>query len=662
MSSILESTAVADRQVDVIEAAMRPFRRASKRFWLAIALLTVVVVVGIAAWMYQLRQGMGVAGYTDSSFWAIYIADVVAIIGVSYGGAVVSAILLLTGASWRAPLVRLSEGMALVTVVVGAAFIIPHLGRPDRLMGMVIHANVASPVFWDMMAILTYTFATFVFFLLPLVPDTAILLGAHPDQLGRGRRLLFRFVSRGWVGSTHQRRVLHSAMVIVAIVIIPLAVSVHSVLAWAFALVSRPGWHESIWAPYFVIAALYSGVALVILVTAGFRRGYHLEAFITQKHFVRLGYIMVALGAVYFYLTFADLLPSAYVGEVGPTDIIHGMLLGPVAVWFWLFLVAGTILPLALVAIPRTRNIWGIGIAAVLVVIAMWIKRVIMVTETSGYDRLTNSFGDLFRFTWVSVSVTLGGVAAIPLLLMLLFRVVPLLSIADVQETTDETVEGVPELAVPGGSSHGRAVGAAGAVILLVVMLGTWGVTRAQPAHAASNPAVPTAGTARAIGAVTAIEVVVTAVEDGAENTLTARVNAANKPVAGALVNFYESTTMFAPGNNLVPLGAVQTDRTGTAELTYVAAVTGPRTISATYLPSFLGDPVTGTAILDVKEAVSRYQPPPAQALARAGETLAFTLFGLIIIVVITLIAQVARVRRACRPVANGSIEQASAT
>ncbi len=438
MSSVLESTAKTNQQAEVVEAAMRPFHKASKRFWLAVALLTVLVVIAIAAWIYQLRNGMGVAGYTDDSFWAIYIADVVAIIGVSYGGAVVSAILLLTGASWRAPLVRLAEGTALVTVVVGAAFIIPHLGRPDRLLGMVTSPNVASPVFWDMIAILTYTFATFVFFLLPLVPDTATLLASHPDELGRGRRVLYRFVSRGWVGSTHQRKVLHSATIIVAIVIIPLAVSVHSVLAWAFALVSRPGWHESIWAPYFVIAALYSGVALVILVTAGFRRGYHLEAFITKQHFVRLGYIMVALGAVYLYLTFADLLPSAYVGETGPTEIIYGMLVGSVAGWFWLFLVAGTILPVVLIALPWTRNIWGIVTAAILVVIAMWIKRVIMVIETSGYSTLTNAFGDLFNFTWVSITVTLGGVAAIPLLLMLLFRVVPLLSIAEVQEVAEK--------------------------------------------------------------------------------------------------------------------------------------------------------------------------------------------------------------------------------
>ncbi|CAB4871294.1 MAG: hypothetical protein F2793_03520 [Actinobacteria bacterium] len=637
MSSVMETSLATDGPADVIEAAMRPFRKPSKKFRAVLVVLAIVVAAAIGAYAYQLRMGMGVAGYTDSSFWAIYIADVVAIIGVSYGGAVVSAILLLAGASWRAPLVRLAEGTALVTVLVGAAFIFPHLGRPDRLVGMVIHANVASPVFWDMIAITTYTFATLVFFLLPLVPDTATLLAEHPDELGRGRRALYRFMSRGWVGSEHQRRVLHSATVIVAIVIIPLAVSVHSVLAWAFALVSRPGWHESIWAPYFVIAALYSGVALVILVAAGFRRGYHLEAFITKRHFVRLGYIMLSLGALYFYLTFADLLPSAYVGESGPTEIVYGMLFGSVAGWFWLFLVAGTILPIVLIALPWTRNIWGIVIASVLVVIAMWIKRVIMVVETSGYDRLTNSFGDLFHFTWVSIAVTLGGMAAIALLLMLLFRTLPLLSIVDVQELADSEAGPIEASATPARGSHVRAAGVAGAVILLAAAFGAIGVTSAQPARAAvATESLPI--------------VTVTAVEAGPLNTVTAMVTLDGLPVEGVLVNFYESTTMFAPGDNQVPLGAMSTNATGAAAITYTAAVTGPRTIKATYFPVVLGDPVVGTTEFEVTEAVSLYSPTPPRLLATAGQTLALTLFGVVAIVFIILIAQVVRVRRSCGP------------
>lgn len=632
---------------DVIAAVMRPFQKPSKRYWVTVALLTAVVVLGLVAWVYQLRQGMAVAGYRDSSFWAIYIANVVAFIGVSYGGAVVSAILMLAGASWRAPLVRLAEGVALVTVAVGAAYIIPHLGRPDRLAGMVIHANVASPVFWDMVAILTYTFATFVFFLLPLVPDTASLLASHPAELGRVRRCVYRAVSRGWVGSAHQRRVLHSAMTTVAILIIPLAVAVHSVLGWAFALVSRPGWHESIWAPYFVIAALYSGVALVIVVTAAFRRGYHLEAFISEVHFVRLAYIMAALGATYVYLTFADLLPSAYVGEHGPTEIIYGMLLGRVAVWFWIFVVAGTILPILLVGLPRTRTIGGIVTAAVLVLVAMWIKRLMMVIETSSYNRLTNSFGVGFRFTWVSVSTTLAGVAAVALLLMLLFRLVPVLSIAEIQGLPPTSDEQATEQSPPKKASRGHAAGRAGAVLLIVMACGAFGFAKTQPAYADTHPGAPAPSTVSPT-------IAVKATEDGPENTVTATVTVNGKPVEGALVNFFESTTMFAPGDNQVPLGSGETDATGTAVLSYVAAVTGPRAITATYFPTVMGDPVVGTTSLDVKEAASRYSPPPAPALAGVGQTLVFTLFGLVALVLGLLIAQVVRVRRACRPATIG--------
>jgi Ni/Fe-hydrogenase subunit HybB-like protein len=499
---------------------------------------------------------------------------------------------------------------------------------------MVTHANVASPVFWDMIAITTYSFATLIFFVLPLVPDTASLLVERPEELGRFRRSLYRFVSRGWVGSEHQRKVLHSAMIIVAIVIIPLAVAVHSVLAWAFSLVSRPGWHESIWAPYFVIAALYSGIALVILVTACFRRGYHLEGFITKKHFVRMAFIMVALGAIYVYLTFADLLPSAYVGETGPTEVIYGMLFGPVAIWFWLFLVMGTVLPIVVVALPWTRNVPGIVIASVFVLIAMWIKRLIMVIETSAYDRLTNSFGPLFRFTWVSATATVAGIAAIALLLMLLFRVVPILSIAEVREVTDDEEPSVGGHAGAESGSHGRTAGAVTTVLLVMLALGAVGVAKAQPSYADSG--APT--------------IAVAAVEQGTQNTVTATVMLNGAPVEGARVNFYESTAMFAPGDNQVPLGVAETGVDGIAQVTYTDATTGERTITASYFPDVMGDPVVATTTLDVTAAVQMYEPPPPRILAGAGQALAVSLLVLVTIVFVILVAQVVRVRRACRP------------
>ena len=616
-------------QPDAIEAAMRPFKKASAKYWITIGLLSALVALGIVAWVVQLRQGMGAAGFSNRSFWAIDLANVVTIIGVSYGGAVVSAILLLTGASWRAPLARIAEGMAVVTVVIGAAFIIPHLGRPDRLFYMITQPNFRSPVFWDFVAISTYMIASFTFFFLPLIPDMAILRLAHPEELGRGRRFIYRVCSQGWIASSQQHRVLRGAIGIIAILIIPLAVSVHSVLSWAFSLVSRPGWHESIWAPYFVIAALYSGVALVVLITAGFRRGYHLEAFITERHFVRLGFLMAALGATYLYLTFADILPGAYVGERGVSKVVHDTLIGDYAASFWTFIVAGAIVPILFVALPWTRNTWGMVTASILVVIAMWLKRLVMVSETSHYDQITRSFGQAYQFTWVSISITLAGVAAIPLLLMLLFRVVPILAIDEIASLADKTLH--PTDASPMPARASRGLGVIAGIFLILIAAGALAVGNAPPAVAVSN-ATPT--------------ITVTAVASGAKVALTATVKNGSDPIAEADVRFYESTEMFKPGTNRVPVGKGFTDINGTAQINYTAVVNGPKTISVIYYFDVEGEPAIGTTQVNVSGAVSPYIPPEPKILEGAGRTLVSVLFTLVLISFIIVIAQVVRVRR----------------
>lgn len=612
------------------EASMRPFKKASKKFWIAIGLLSAVVALGIVAWIVQLREGMGVAGFSNRSFWAIDLTNVVTIIGVSYGGAVISAILLLTGASWRAPLARIAEGMAVVTVIIGAAFVFPHLGRPDRLMYMILQPNFRSPVFWDFVAIMTYMFASFVFFFLPLIPDMAILRNKHPEELGRGRRFLYRICSQGWISSPKQHRVLRGAIGVVAILIIPLAVSVHSVLSWAFSLVSRPGWHESIWAPYFVIAALYSGVALVVLITAGFRRGYHLEAFITERHFVRLGFLMAALGATYLYLTFADILPGAYVGERGVAEVVHDTLLGHYAVSFWTFIFAGALLPILLVALPQTRNTGGMVVAATLVVIAMWLKRLVMVSETSHYDQLTRSFGQPYQFTWVSISITLAGVAAIPLMLMLLFRVVPILAIDEIDTLATEDSLAPHPSPTTTKSSVGRGVGTIAGVFLLLIAAGAIGIGNATPAMA--DASLPT--------------ITVTAVASGPDVSLTASVKYGLDPVLEADLKFYESTTMFKPGTNLVPVGRATTDLDGMAEVSYTAAVNGSKTVTVMYYFDPEAPPAIGTTQVNVTGAVSPYVEPKPELLAGAGRTLVSVLFTLVLVSLLVVIAQVVRVRR----------------
>lgn len=611
--------------LDPIEATMRPFKKASFKFWFAIAVLSAIMLLGIVAWILQLREGMGVAGYTDRSFWAIYIADVVTFIGVSYGGAVVSAILLLTGVSWRAPLARLSEAMAVVTVLIGAVLIIPHLGRPDRLMYMLLQPNFKSPVFWDFVAITTYIVVSFIFFFIPLIPDMAILNSEHPKELGRRRSSIYRFFSKGWIGSARQRSVLRGAIGLLAILIIPLAVSVHSVLSWAFALVNRPGWHESVWAPYFVIAALYSGVALVILVTAGFRRGYHLEAFIHERHFIRLGFLMAALGATYLYLTFADILPGSYIGERGVNKVIFDTIAGQSAISFWLVVIAGVVAPIILVALPWTRNIWGMVIASVLVVIAMWLKRLVMVIETAHYDQLTNSFKNYYHFTWVPIAITLSAVAAIPLLLMLLFRIFPILAINEIQEIAAEEKPLYPSKPTP------MAMKATVGAFMLVAAVGAISIGGASPSVAA-----PT-------------KLTITAAASGAKVTLTATVLNGAIPVDGASVDFYESTEIFKPGINQIPLGRQTTDMNGIASMSYTSVVNGSHTLSITYYADVEGEPTSASTEINITGAVSPYTDRAPKILEGSGKILVKALFTIVFIVFVIAIAQIVRVRSVLR-------------
>jgi len=661
MSTVLamESTTESSNSVvtnDVREACLVPFGRPSRAWWLAVLALTLVVLTGIAAWVVQLRGGMGVAGYNDHAFWAIYIADVITFIGVSYGGAVISAILRLTGATWRAPLTRLAEGTAVVTVLIGAALIIPHIGNPILLWELITRPNLSAPVFWDFVAVMTYTAASIVFFALPLVPDMAVLHREHAHRLGRRRSTLYAWVSRGWVGAPRQRAVLAGALGLVSIMIIPLAVSVHSVLAWAFATTSRPWWHESIWAPQFVVAALYSGVALVILVVAGFRRGYHLEAFITPRHFIRLGFILATLSATYIYLTFADLLPGAYVADRGTEAVFAELLVGRLAPWFWMFAVVGGLLPLLLVALPWTRNVRGMVVAAALVVPMMWLKRILMVVAPATYDTMTGVFGR-YQFTWVPVAITLAATAAIPLLLMLLFRVVPLLSIDEIEEVEEHEAttrtENVPGTAHSAGP---RMAGVTG-VLLLLAVLGMFGVGAAEPAEAATLP--PAATSTRMSTSTTAPTLTISGAEVGGLMELTATLSGpAGHPLADVPVAFLTSTTQFGTPARLVPLGTVTTDKTGIARLTlggdvdhlYQPTANGPQEFLATYAAAG-AETLTSSTTVNVTAARSAYHPAPPKPLAGVGNTMVIVLFTIVAAIWLTLAAQVWRVRRVCRTV-----------
>ncbi|MBI5157329.1 MAG: polysulfide reductase NrfD [Acidimicrobiia bacterium] len=413
------------------EAALAPMRRSGRGYRIGVLLLALLTAAGIGAFIYQFSTGIGVTGMNDQVFWGIYTVDLVTLIGFSYGGAVVSAILRLTNASWRGPISRLAEGTALATLAVGAVFPLASDGHPERVWRLVTAMQINSPIMWDMVAIVTYLIATIILFALPAVADLGRLQAA--PGLEGWRRRWFRAGAFGWSGTAGQHRVLDRSLTALAIMIVPLAVMVHTVLSYAFSLTSRPGWHSTIFGPYFVVAAIYSGVALVVVVVVAFRRIHHLERWIPERAVMNLGYLMAALGVLYGYLLFTEMTTEGYVGAEATERLMYALLLDRWSVLFWVFVAVGLVVPLLIIAFRRTRTVAGVTVAAGLVAGALFLKRFLMFIPPLTEPQIGGEIGG-YTPSWVEIMVTVGALAAIPLLLVGLFKVVPVLAVTEMEE------------------------------------------------------------------------------------------------------------------------------------------------------------------------------------------------------------------------------------
>ena len=422
-----------------VERAVWPIGRGGVRYWTLVVVFAALVLAGVYAWIYQVQRGLSVTGLNQKVSWGFYIVNCVFFIGISYGGAMTSAILRLTNAKWRAPLTRLAEATAVVALLVGAVYPLVDLGRPDRFFTLLQYAQVGSPVVWDVVAISTYLVASLVFLYLPLIPDLAIAREALGPRMPRIAKSIDRFVTLGWRGTPAQERALRRGIGIMAVLIIPLAISVHSVLAWLFAVTVRGGWHSTIFAPLFVLAAMLSGVAAVILVIAGFRKAYGLGEFITAKHFRYLSYLMLALGAGYLYFMVSEYLTEGYAMEASSGPVLEALFTGIYAPAFWSFTIGGLLLPLVLVALPGRWPIGRACVASLLVIAGMWLKRFLIVVPGMAEPVMPWDWGQ-YQPTWVEITITIGSAAAIPLLLMLFFRFFPIMSVHEFEE-----VEGTPE-------------------------------------------------------------------------------------------------------------------------------------------------------------------------------------------------------------------------
>lgn len=414
---------------------LNPLAVTTKGYYAFVFFLLAIVLWGLYAYIVQLRYGLIVTGMRDVVMWGLYLVNFVFFIGISHAGTLISAILRVTHAGWRTPITRMAELITVVALMVGALMIVIDMGRPDRILNLIWYGRFQSPIMWDIISIASYLLGSFIYLYLPLIPDLALMR----DRLGQGtsafKRKVYTFLAVGWRNTPQQRQRLERAIGIMAITIIPIAISVHTVVSFIFSMTLRPGWDSTIFGIYFVIGAIFSGIASILIVMAIFRKLYHLEEYITEKHFRYLSYLLLTTLFFYLYLTISEYLTIGYKLEVEEKHLLTLLMLGKNAVWFWFFVVAGIVVPAFLLLFRRGQTIPRIVTAAVLINVAMWVKRFVIIIPSLQVPLMPFEFG-AYTPTWVEWSITAGAFAAFMLILALFVKFVPTISIWEVAEET----------------------------------------------------------------------------------------------------------------------------------------------------------------------------------------------------------------------------------
>jgi molybdopterin-containing oxidoreductase family membrane subunit len=416
---------------------LMPLVRTTRVFWLWAAAMVAVTLWGAFAYSYQLRHGLGSTGLNTPEYWGIYIICFVFFIGISHAGTLISAILRVANAEWRRSITRSAEFITVLVIGFGAVQPIIDLGRPDRVLNVMLHSQPLSPLLWDVMSIGLYFTASSVYLYVPMIPDLARI-----RDLGLRPRLLYSFLAIGYRDTPEGRASLEKIIAVLAVVVIPIAVSVHTVIGWIFALTLRPMWHSTIFGPYFVMGAIFSGIAALIIAMTILRRVYNLQAYFKDVHFNNMGILLLIMSVLWFYFTFAENLTVWYGGEEAELATLHSKLTGEFAVPFWLMVLTCFFIPFALMARRATRGVTGTTIASISVVIGMWFERFNIVVPTSLHPRV-----DLPKLhyvpSWVELSIMAGTFSGFILVYMVATKFFPIISLWEIAEGREKSVEEV---------------------------------------------------------------------------------------------------------------------------------------------------------------------------------------------------------------------------
>ena len=429
------------------------------RWVLGMAVGYFLTMLLFAAISYLLFKGVGIWGIDVPVMWGFAIINFVWWIGIGHAGTLISAILLLLRQDWRTSINRFAEAMTLFAVACAGMFPLLHLGRPWVFYWLLPYPNTMdlwpqwrSPLVWDVFAVSTYATVSLLFWYVGLLPDLATLRDRARNRFARG---IYGFLAMGWRGSARHWHRYRTAYLLLAGLATPLVVSVHSVVSLDFAVGIVPGWHSTIFPPYFVAGAIFSGFAMVLTLCIPLRAAFGLEDFITQRHLDNMAKIMLATGLIVAY----GYLMEAFVAWYGGNPFEHYTTLqnrpfGPYAHTYWIMMTCNVLVPQFLWIPWVRRQVVLLWILSILVNVGMWLERYIIVVTSLSRDYLPSAWS-MYHGTFWDYATLYGSLGLFCALLFLFIRFLPVISIAEMRELVHESRER-PAVAGEGGEEAGR--------------------------------------------------------------------------------------------------------------------------------------------------------------------------------------------------------------
>jgi len=426
-------------EVDVLAGMKKP----AFSYWLALLAAAGCFGIGLACWGWQIISGMHVSGKNNPVGWYLYITDFVFWVGIAHSGTLISAILFLFRARFRKAFNRSAEAMTVIAVMTAGLFPLIHLGRvwlfywlmpyPNQRL---LWVNFRSPLVWDVFAVSTYLTVSAIFFYVGMLPDLAI---ARRHVTGP-RAWLYRVLSLGWRGTGRQWVNYERLYTFLAGFATPLVISVHSVVSWDFAMSVIPGWHTTVFAPYFVAGAIFSGCAMVITLVLPMRKFLRLEKYITVDHFESLAKVLLFTSLIVAYAYILEYAMAFYSGNKFEIAHFKFRLLGDFRYAYWLMCFCNVLLPLTLFVRRLRRNLAYLFVLSFFVNIGMWLERFIIIVTSLAHDYDPYAWGNP-NWSWIAVGISLGSFGMFFLFFLIFVKVLPVLAITELkEEQAHETV------------------------------------------------------------------------------------------------------------------------------------------------------------------------------------------------------------------------------